>query len=136
MIEINPLYVIISLAIFALGGLTMLGVLVLRVIYHNRYEEIIMAISFFRQTNDMLSNNYKIDNNLNTWLHWTKHNRFTKYYNDGWDTSVILKYQMIPIDNALCDICHHVRLCITCNTTEFLVICSKCSNKVHKFIIM
>ena len=94
-----------------------------------------MALSFFRQTHDMVANKYKTDNNLNTWLHWIKNNRFKTYSNDGWDISVVLKYQMIPIDKGVCDVCHKIRLCVTCNTApEYMAVCSRCSKKVPKFI--
>ena len=131
---IDTLCVLISLAAFALG----LSVsFVLRPFFfpNIRYDEIIMALSFFRQTHDMISKKYKTDTNLNTWLHWIKNNRFKTYTYDGWDTSVILKYQIIPIDNGLCDVCHKIRLCVTCNTTpQYMAVCSKCFKKVPKFI--
>ena len=100
-----------------------------------RYDEITSSLSFFRQTHEMISKKYKTDNNINTWLHWIKNNRINTYSNDGWNISVVLQYQMIPIDKELCNVCRKIRLCVTCNTApEYMAVCSKCVKKVPKFI--
>ena len=149
---IDTLCVIISLAAFALGVWCTIGIFIAyRSLFFPtiRDEEITSALSFFRQTREMMALKYDITDNLYNWVYyWTHRNRLKIYSADGWDTSVVLKYQMIPIDEALCDVCNTVRLCVTCTTTpefidlcvtcnttpDIIAVCSKCVKKVPKLM--
>ena len=132
---IDTLCVIISLAAFALGVCCAIGVFIAHRSFFSPTicnEEITSALSFFSQTREMMSQKYDINDNLYNWVYyWTQDNRLKTYSADGWDTSVVLTYQMIPIDETQCDVCNTVRLCVTCNTTPAgIAICSNCSKKV------